>query len=105
VDGNQGWANLIDRLFVTRDAGKTWADVTPGKPAPGSVGALQPHIGTSLSLTGDASKMLNASSTISTHLGLDGYNVLTIGKHPIKSALNLPPQAYAQNPGLPQRLI
>jgi photosystem II stability/assembly factor-like uncharacterized protein len=61
VDGDQGWANLTDRLLATRDAGKTWADVTPGKPAPGSMGALQPHIGTSLSLTVGASKILTAS--------------------------------------------
>jgi photosystem II stability/assembly factor-like uncharacterized protein len=40
VDGDQGWANLTDRLLATRDAGKTWVDVTPGKPAPGSAGAL-----------------------------------------------------------------
>jgi photosystem II stability/assembly factor-like uncharacterized protein len=61
VDGDQGWANLTDRLLATRDAGNTWADVTPGKPPPGSVGALQPHIGTSLSMTVGASRILTAS--------------------------------------------
>jgi photosystem II stability/assembly factor-like uncharacterized protein len=30
VSRNRGWANLLDRLFSTGDAGKTWVDVTPG---------------------------------------------------------------------------
>jgi photosystem II stability/assembly factor-like uncharacterized protein len=30
VDGDQGWANLTDRLLATKDSGSTWVDITPG---------------------------------------------------------------------------
>jgi photosystem II stability/assembly factor-like uncharacterized protein len=81
VDRDQGWANLTDGLFATRDAGKTWVDVTPSGPAFGPVGARQSRTGASPSLAvGPASsaEILDPSSTISTHLGFDGYNVPTI---------------------------
>jgi photosystem II stability/assembly factor-like uncharacterized protein len=30
VSRDEGWANLLDGLFATRDGGRTWLDVTPG---------------------------------------------------------------------------
>jgi photosystem II stability/assembly factor-like uncharacterized protein len=75
VDGDQGWANLTDRLFATRDAGKTWVNVTPGRPAHASLGA---YTGTSLLVTVGASKIPDDSGNMSAHLGFDGYNVPTI---------------------------
>ena len=34
VNRNQGWVNLSGRLFATRDAGRSWLDITPGGPPP-----------------------------------------------------------------------
>lgn len=34
INRNQGWLNLSGRLFATRDAGRSWLDITPGGPPP-----------------------------------------------------------------------
>ena len=85
VGRDQGWANLSDRLFATRDAGKTWVDVTPGGARPSSMPAIQspaktaPTQGMSIPQSTSSDQPASGNS-VSTHLGFDSYNVPTVSQ-------------------------
>jgi len=63
VGQDEGWANLLDGLFATRDGGRTWLVVNPGG-ARSNAPAAQPVSG----------------GNISTHLGFDAYNAPTLSQ-------------------------
>jgi probable HAF family extracellular repeat protein len=82
VGSDRGWANLLDGLFSTGDAGKTWMDITPGGPPP-RLTPLPQASSRRVHLQGnDAPPFLSITSSsntaLSSHLAFDATNVPTV---------------------------
>lgn len=82
---NQGWLDMSDKLLATKDAGNTWADITPGATGLAEDTAEGPNarplktrrnstdIADAPSWPGEPNP--SSGSQVSTHLGFDAYNV------------------------------
>ncbi len=85
VSREQGWANLLDGLFATRDGGRTWLEVTPGGTRPIPSAAISPvksapmQMGRGTGARGLAEQPAPGGN-VSTHLGFDAYNVPTLSQ-------------------------
>jgi photosystem II stability/assembly factor-like uncharacterized protein len=83
VSREQGWANLLDGLFATRDGGRTWLEVTPGGTRPSPSPAISPaksapmQMGRGTRASAPAQQPASGGN-VSTHLGFDAYNVPTL---------------------------
>lgn len=81
---DQGWINMSDRLLSTKNAGRTWEEITPAVARADSVDQnLHPEIllgkldrsRSALAWQPQAEDTSPSSPNVSTHLGFEAYNV------------------------------